>query len=159
MNVQRQIAALSRPYFDETLILRAVPDSDVPFRATITDAPLRIGKIQNQQASGDRSSHEATVAARTAFKHTQESGVATAQFIDVKEIPVLGASCAVVQVHSGFFHSVPIQIAVGYGIDANEWSMLAFIFILTWRVEVVYASYGTNMRLWQGTNPARDRGN
>lgn len=154
MDVQRQIAALSCPLFCEALILPAVPDSDVPFRATIADSPFRIGKIEYQHSPGDRSSHEAAAAARTAFKNTEKSRATTAQFIDVKEIPVLGASRAVVQVHSGFFYSVPIQIAVGYGIDADEWSVPALVFILTWRVEVVYASYGTNVRLWQGANPS-----
>jgi len=154
MDVQKQIAALSRPFFGEALILPAVPYSDVPLRATIADSPLRIGKIEYQHSPGDRSSHKTAIPARTAFKNTEKSRAAPAQLIDVKEIPVLRASCAVVQVHSGLFYSISIQIAVGYGIDADKWSVFPFIFVLTWRVEVVYASYGSKVFLREWVNPA-----
>ena len=159
MDFQSQIATLPRPLFDESLTLPAISDSDVPFGAAITDASLRVGKIQYQQALGNGSSHESTISTRAAFKNTQESMAATAQFVNVEEIPVRGASRAVVQVHSGFFDSVSIQVAIGYGIHTDQGSPFAFEFILTWRVEVVYASYGSNMSLWQGINPARDRRN
>ena len=154
MDVRRQIAALSCPLFYKALILPAVPNSDVPFRATIADSPFRIGKIEYQHSPGDGSSHKTAIPPRTAFKNTEKSRAATAQLIDVKEIPVLRASCAVVQVHSGLFYSISIQIAVGYGIDADKWSVFPFIFVLTWRVEVVYASYGSKVFLREWVNRA-----
>ena len=82
-----------------------------------------------------------------------------AHFINVEEIPVGSASSAVVQVHGRFFYSVSIQIAAGYGIDADKRSVFAFIFSPTWRVKIVYASHGSNLFLWQGANPSRDRRN
>jgi hypothetical protein len=77
-NVQWQIAALSRPFFNEVLTLPVVPDSNVPFRATITNAPFFIGEIEHQQAPSNGSTHKTAVSTRTAFKNAEKSGMTPA---------------------------------------------------------------------------------